>query len=90
MDYYNKIDEAYLTELQNPMRKLKFKVEILSHYEGAIGQITNDLSSAEVGSISINKEQGCRRSCSFTIIDRDEKYLPQVDSWFWYLSLIHI
>ena len=84
MDYYNKIDEAYLTELQNPMRKLKFKVEILSHYEGAIGQITNDLSSAEVGSISINKEQGCRRSCSFTIIDRDEKYLPQVDSWFWY------
>lgn len=25
MDYYNKIDEAYLTELQNPMRKLKIQ-----------------------------------------------------------------
>ena len=67
MDYYNKIDDAYLAELHKPMRKMYVKMEILSHYEGAIGEITSDLSSTD-GSITINKEQGCRRSCSLSII----------------------
>ena len=83
MDYYNKIDDAYLAELHKPMRKMYIKMEILSHYEGAIGEITSDLSSTD-GSININKEQGCRRSCSLSIIDRSGKYLPQKDSPFWY------
>lgn len=83
MDYYNKIDNAYLAELHKPMRKMYVKMEILSHYEGAIGEITSDLSSTD-GSININKEQGCRRSCSLSIIDRSGKYLPQKDSPFWY------
>lgn len=83
MDYYNKIDDAYLAELHKPMRKMYVKMEILSHYEGAIGEITSDLSSTD-GSITINKEQGCRRSCSLSIIDRSGKYIPQKDSSFWY------
>lgn len=83
MDYYNKIDDAYLAELHKPMRKMYVKMEILSHYEGAIGEITSDLSSTD-GSITINKEQGCRRSCSLSIIDRSGKYIPQKDSPFWY------
>lgn len=83
MDYYNKIDNAYLAELHKPMRKMYVKIEILSHYEGAIGEITSDLSSTD-GSITINKEQGCRRSCSLSIIDRSGKYIPQKDSSFWY------
>lgn len=83
MDYYNKIDDAYLAELHKPMRKMYVKMEILSHYEGAIGEITSDLSSTD-GSININKEQGCRRSCSLSIIDRSGKYIPQKDSPFWY------
>lgn len=83
MDYYNKIDNAYLAELHKPMRKMYVKMEILSHYEGAIGEITSNLSSTD-GSITINKEQGCRRSCSLSIIDRSGKYIPQKDSSFWY------
>lgn len=83
MDYYSKIDNAYLAELHKPMRKMYVKMEILSHYEGAIGEITSDLSSTD-GSITINKEQGCRRSCSLSIIDRSGKYIPQKDSSFWY------
>lgn len=83
MDYYNKIDNAYLAKLHKPMRKMYVKMEILSHYEGAIGEITSDLSSTD-GSITINKEQGCRRSCSLSIIDRSGKYIPQKDSSFWY------
>ena len=83
MDYYNKIDNAYLAELHKPMRKMYVKMEILSHYEGAIGEITSDLSSTD-GSITINKEQGCRRSCYLSIIDRSGKYIPQKDSSFWY------
>lgn len=83
MDYYNKIDNAYLAELHKPMRKMYVKMEILSHYEGAIGEITSDLSSTD-GSIMINKEQGCRRSCSLSIIDRSGKYISQKDSSFWY------
>lgn len=84
MELYNKIDNKYLAALRRPMRKMFVKMEILSHYEGAIGQITNDLSSTEIGTITINKEQGCRRSCSLNIIDREGEYLPQVNSWFWY------
>jgi hypothetical protein len=83
IEYYNTINDAYLTALKKPMRKMKIKLEILSHYEGAIGQITSDLSSTN-GTITINREQGCRRSCSLSIINSDNKYLPQVDSPFWY------
>ena len=84
MDYYNKTDQTYLRALKNPMRKLKIKLEILDHWERAIGEITNNISSDDIGKINVNLEQGCRRSCSFSIVDKYKKYIPTKNSWFWY------
>ena len=83
LEYYNKIDSTYMKAVKNHLLPTKIKIEILSHFEDAIGQITNDLDYAS-GSITINREQGCRRSCSINIIDDKEKYLPNEDSCFWY------
>lgn len=84
MEYVNKTNQAYLDASKRPMRKLKLKMEILDHWERAIGEITNDISTENVGTINVNYQQGCRRSCSFSIIDKKKKYIPTKNSWFWY------
>lgn len=84
MEYYNHTSETYLNELKNHMRQMKIKMEILDHNEFAIGEITNYISSDNTGSINVNYEQGCRRSCSFSIIDTKKKFIPTKNSPFWY------
>lgn len=84
MEYVNKTDQAYYKALKRPMRIIKIKMEILDHWERAIGEITNNIGADDIGTININYQQGCRRSCSFSIIDRKKKFIPTKDSWFWY------
>ena len=83
MEYYNEINQEYLSAIRRPMRVMKIKVELLDKYDNAIGYMENYLSSAD-GSITVNLSQGCRRTCSITVIDTDRKYIPQKDSLFWY------
>ena len=62
---------------------MKIKLELLDQYDNAVGCIKNYISSRS-GSITANRQQGCRRTCSIEVIDKDKKYLPQQDSLFWY------
>lgn len=68
MDYYNKISDTYLKALKQNYRTVYFKMEILDFYENSIGEIINIISKDNAGTIQIQRGQGCRRSCSFTII----------------------
>lgn len=84
MEYYDTITDEYLKLIKtSSMRVVKVKLELLNVWEKTIGEIVNDLSSTE-GSININSEQGCRRTCSISVIDKDRKYIPTSDSPFWY------
>ena len=69
MEYYNKIDDRYLNALKQPKIYPVFKVELMDFAENVIGDLTQDISKEDSGSISINFQQGVRRSCSLTLIN---------------------
>lgn len=73
VDIYN---SKYIELVKAPVIKPKFKIELLDLYENTIGEITKDISANNSGSISINYQQGVRRSCSFTLSDTFGKYRP--------------
>lgn len=73
VDVYN---SDYISLVKAPVIKPKFKIELLDLYENTIGEITKDISADNSGSISINYQQGVRRSCSFTLSDTFGKYRP--------------
>lgn len=73
VDIYN---SKYIELVKAPVIKPKFKIELLDLYENTIGEITKDISASNSGSISINYQQGVRRSCSFTLSDTFGKYRP--------------
>lgn len=84
MEYYDVTNSEYNNIIYNsPIRIVKVKIEMLDHWEHGIGEIINDISSTD-GSINVNNTQGCRRTCSISVIDEDKKYLPTTDSLFWY------
>lgn len=83
-EYYENSNSRYYKILNNSIKIYKFKIELLNHYEHAIGEIVNDISSDTQGQITINKQQGMRRSCSFFLINVEKKYLPTVNNHFWY------
>lgn len=72
MEYYNKIDDRYLNALKQPKIYPVFKVELMDFAENVIGEITQDISKEDSGSISVNFQQGVRRSCSLTLINVNE------------------
>ena len=69
MEYYNKIDEVYLNALKQSIVRPVFKIELMDFAENVIGELTQDISNEDAGSISINYQQGLRRSCSLTLIN---------------------
>lgn len=73
VDVYN---ADYISLVKASVIKPKFKIELLDLYENTIGEITKDISVDNSGSISINYQQGVRRSCSFTLSDTFGKYRP--------------
>lgn len=73
VDVYN---ADYVSLVKASVIKPKFKIELLDLYENTIGEITKDISADNSGSISINYQQGVRRSCSFTLSDTFGKYRP--------------
>ena len=72
-EYYENSNSRYYKILNNSIKIYKFKIELLNHYEHAIGEIVNDISSDTQGQITINKQQGMRRSCSFSLINVEKK-----------------
>lgn len=74
MEYYNKVDKIYLNALKQNIIRPVFKVELMDFTENVIGELTQDISQEDSGSISINYQQGLRRSCSLTLINVNENF----------------
>ena len=83
-EYYEFINSRYINLLQSPVKQYKFKLDLLTHHEQVIGEIINDISQTSKGQITVNKAQGVRRSCAFTMININKKYLPSPNNPFWY------
>ena len=82
-EYYNDYNSDYLSLCNNTVIHPKIKIELLTHEEYVIGEITQEISLSNSGTISINYAQGVRRSCSFSLINIDGKYFPSENSFFW-------
>lgn len=84
MEYYNVFNTAYTNALQQKHRRYKLKLELLTNYESVIGEITKDVSVTAKGQININNQQLTRRSCSLTLINVDNVYIPSENNLIWY------
>lgn len=82
-EHFNEYTNAYINALKSKNNAYKIKLEILTDSETAIDEITKDLSLTAAGQITINYEQITRRSCSLSLINVDNKYIPTKNSPFW-------
>lgn len=82
-EYFNQHSNAYDSALSNLNNNYRIRLEILTDEETVIGEITKDLSLTAAGQITINYEQITRRSCSLSLINVDNKYIPTKNSPFW-------
>lgn len=82
-EYYNVYSKEYLSALNNKSQRYLVRLELLSDSESVIGEIVNDLENAG-GQININYAQITRRSCSLSLVNVDNKYLPSKNSAFWF------
>lgn len=80
-DFYN---QKYIDICRRPQKYPIFKIEILDYNEYVIQDVTEDISLDTEGSISVKYQQGVRRTCEFSIININQKYLPSENSMFWY------
>ena len=60
----------------------RIKVELLDSGEGTIGEIVQDIAADSAGTLSINYQQGTRRSCSLTLIDDKGLFSPALEQPF--------
>lgn len=90
MEYYNKIDSVYLEALKKHIIYPVIKVELMDYQENVFAEIEKDISIQDEGSISINYQQGVRRSCSLSITNIDGRYLPSFKNRIWINSKFKI
>ena len=82
-EFYNVYNENYVNACRQPVKLIKIKIELLDWLEQAIEEITTNIVNAS-GNINVNYQQGTRRSCSISIVDKQVSYLPNENSPFWY------
>ena len=85
MEYFNNNSSGYRNALKrNSIIRYLLRIELLTMGETAIGEITKDINIDVQGQITINYKQLTRRSCSLTVANVEQKYLPSPDNLIWY------
>lgn len=85
MEYFNNNTPAYRDAIKrNAIIRYLMRIELLTYGETAVGEITKDLNVDTQGQITINYKQLTRRSCSLTVANVEQKYLPSPDNLIWY------
>jgi len=79
----NVADSKYREIASRPEIYPMYRIELLDHYENVILDITDYITADNAGSISINYQQGVRRTCTFTLIDNDGIFIPKIDGLIW-------
>lgn len=75
-DYVDIFDEKYQEIAKRNVILPKFRIQLLDNYENIMDEITGDISTNNQGSVSINYQQGVRRSISLTFVDTTGKFIP--------------
>lgn len=83
MEYYDKVSQEYRDALLSRVYFPVIKVELMDYGENVFAELQQDISAQDSGSISVNYQQGVRRSCSLTLINIDGEYLPSLQSKIW-------
>lgn len=81
-EIYNRFDTRYAMLCRQPIRHFCYKLEILDWYEFPTEELTDLL--IDEGSITINRSQGVRRSCSIVLANVNKESEPTQNSKFWY------
>lgn len=76
MEYFNVYNKRYIQILKTPPLRYKIRLELLGEYENVLGEITKDISVTAQGQINISRRSVTRRSCSLTLFDVENKYIP--------------
>lgn len=84
MEYFNVYNTGYRKAINPFNNKYRIKLELMTYFESVIGDITKDVSVDIQGQININYQPITRRSCSFSMINIDNKYIPSPNNTFWY------
>lgn len=86
MEYLNVVNSDYEKVITSPLIYPKFKVELLDEYENAYCELTQDLSSQSVGSITCQLQSGVRQTVDFTIFDPTKTFLPNPNNKFFWIG----
>lgn len=82
-EFNNVFNSTYRDIILQQEVKVYYKIEILDHYEYILSEVTDLISSETSGSISVNYQQGVRRTCTFTLLDRDGSITNQIAGLQW-------
>lgn len=83
LEYFNIYDSDYVNTLNSSCYEVFLKLELLDHFEKVLYEITKEISTDTSGSISIDYQQGVRRTCSLTLRNLDKQFLPNENSLIW-------
>lgn len=83
MEYYNIMNSFYLNSLKFSVIQPKIKIELMDYNENVLDEVIQDISEEDAGSISVNYQQGARRSCAVTLVNTFDKYTPSPVSLIW-------
>lgn len=76
MEYLNIYNEDYLKSVRRTQQNIKFKIEIVDWTENnVLNEITEDIVDGS-GGISVNYQQGVRRSFNCDIVNEDGYFTP--------------
>jgi hypothetical protein len=83
MEYFNIYNTGYENTLKSSTYNLYLKLELLDHFEETLKEISKEVSTDTKGSISVTYQQGVRRTCSLTLRNLDNEFLPNESSLIW-------
>ena len=78
MEYTNIVNDKYREIASRDEIFVMYRVELLDHYENVLSSITDLVSAENTGNISINYQQGVRRSCTISILDVDGEFTQNI------------
>ena len=78
MEYTNIVNDKYREIASRDEIFVMYRIELLDHYENVLSSITDLVSAENTGNISINYQQGVRRSCTISILDVDGEFTQNI------------
>ncbi len=84
MNYYNKIDDAYIAALKSQHVRYRTMIQPLDHWENALGECEADILTSKPVQSQQTAGNNIRRSLNISVVNADDKYSPSKNSAFWY------